>query len=205
MLELFTGATTNGIRAHIALAESGLPFKATKVDFKKKSPAFLKANPEGRIPALLDTAAYDDKPLALSQGLAVMLYIAEKSGNLLPTNPRERAACYQYLMLQATDLGPAFGMGYSAERATGKAGANKIFRDRALNLYKVMDKRLAKSRFLAGANYSIADIAAYPAATYAIKDFAGVAKLKNLSRWAKDIAARPAVKSVEATLKAWAK
>ncbi|MEQ8370165.1 MAG: glutathione S-transferase family protein [Alphaproteobacteria bacterium] len=199
MIELFTAKTTNGQRAAIALLESGLPHKIHVVDFKKKSKAFLKANPQGRVPALADTAA-DGKAITVTQSWAIMNYVADKSGRFMPTTPRERACCQEWLALFATDLAPAFNMAYRigtiAQDGDGKA--KKMFQDRALGYFKQMDGALARSKYLAGDDITLADMAVYPSVVHGLSDFPGVAKLKNLQRWAKTMGARPAVKKAMA-------
>ncbi|MGH7186680.1 MAG: glutathione S-transferase family protein, partial [Pseudomonadota bacterium] len=156
--------------------------------------AWLKANKYGRVPTLMDHSAADGKAMGLDQSAAIMLYVAEKSGRLVPHTPRERAECYRWLMLHANDLGPAFNNSYYMARLPdAPKAAVKFFRDRTERYCRMIDDRLKKTRFLAGDEFSIADCAIYPDATWAVKDFAGAKKLKNLQRWVKEVGARPAV------------
>jgi GST-like protein len=195
MIEAYVGGGTNGQRVVITLEELGLPYKMNKLDFDKnehKSPAYLKLNPTGRIPTIVDTEAAGG-PFVLTQTIAIMLYLADKAGKLLGTSATEKARVEEWMMFQATDLSPGMGVAFFlAERMEPKLPqARPAIKDRIIVLYKHMDDRLAGNQFLAGDGFSLADILAWPMAdTFEHDKFAAYA---NIQRWRKEIAARPAV------------
>ena len=118
MIDLYTAATSNGMRARIALEECGLPYKLNFIDLSKgenKTPQFLAMNPNGQIPVIVDHEGPGGKPLTLSQSTAILLYCAEKSGKFLPKDPAARAAMLQALMSASTDITPVFGAYFGAK------------------------------------------------------------------------------------------
>ena len=197
MIDLYTSGTGNGFRAAIALAESGLPHRVHAVDLAKgeqKTPEFLKRNPAGAIPVLVDSDGPGGTELALSQSGAIVLYLAEKSGKFLPKDATRRALALQWFMQAATDVAPSSGMIFmSGSALPDKSAANTaFFENRLLGFLHVCDRQLAGQDFLAG-EISVADLALYPvvATRKALIDKAG--DLSNLSRWAAAMAARPGV------------
>jgi len=197
MIDLYLAGTGNGLRASVALEEAGLPYRAHKVDLAKgeqRSVDFLKMNPAGLIPVIVDSEGPGGKPLTLSQSGAIVLYVAEKSGRLLPRDGTARACALQWLMQAGTDVGAASGTIFQLEmRAPEKSAANlTYFQSRLLSAFAVVDQHLAGREFLAD-EFSVADIMLYPnfAARKALIDGAG--GLANLQRWAATVSARPAV------------
>lgn len=195
MIEAYVGSGTNGQRVIITLEELGLPYKMNKLSFDKnehKAPGYLKLNPTGRLPTIVDTEAAGG-PFVLTQTIAIMLYLADKAGKLLGKSAPEKARVHEWMMFQATDLSPGLGVAFFlAERMEPKLPqARPAIKDRIINLYQHMDDRLAGNKFLAGDGFSLADILAWPMAdTFEHDKFGGY---KNIQRWRKEIAARPAV------------
>ncbi len=194
MIKLYTWTTGNGLRAAVALAESGLAYEVHKVDLSKgeqKSPEYAKINPTGAIPAIVDSEGPEGKPVALAQSGAILLYVAEKCGKFIPKDPMRRAQAYQWFMQACSDVAGGSGTLFQAENnAPDKSIANlEFFRKRLLNSFKHVDQQLAGRDFVAG-ELSIADLALYP--PYAQRK-ALLPELKNLARWSEKMAARPGV------------
>jgi GST-like protein len=190
MIDLYTAPTGNGMRAAVALAESGLAYKVHKLDLGKgesKTADYLKINPAGSIPAIVDGAQI------VTQSGAITLYAAEKSGKLLPKDPAKRAAAYQWFMQACTDVAPTGGALFQlTNNAPEKSPAIiGFFENRLINMLKVVDGQLAGKDFLVG-ELSIADVALYPAIA-ARKPMAEKAGLANLLKWMDAMGARPAV------------
>jgi GST-like protein len=197
MIDLYTSGTGNGYRAAIALAESGLPHRVHKIDLTKgeqKTPEFLKRNPAGAIPVMVDSDGAGGKEVTVSQSGAIALYLAEKSGKFLPKDTARRAVAWQWFMQATTDVGPASGMIFMSSGALpDKSPANTaFFENRLLGFLRLCDQQLAGREFLAD-EISIADLALYPvvASRKALIEKAG--GMPNLSRWATAMAARPGV------------
>ena len=191
MIELYTAATPNGHKISIALEELGLPYEVHALSFdrqEQKAPEFLRINPNGRIPAIVDDG------FAVFESGAILLYLAEKTGRLLPSDPKGRSLAIQWLMFQMGGVGPMQGQAnvflrYFPEKLQG---AIDRYQHETRRLYEVLDRRLGEAEYLAG-DYGIADIATYP--WVRIHDWAGVAidGLEHLQRWMDAIAVRPAV------------
>lgn len=191
MIELYTAATPNGYKVSIALEELGLPYEVHALSFdrqEQKTPEFLRINPNGRIPAIVDDG------FAVFESGAILIYLAEKTGRLLPSNPRGRSLAIQWLMFQMGGVGPMQGQAnvfyrYFPEKLLG---AIDRYQHETRRLYEVLDRRLGEAEYLAG-DYGIADIATYP--WVRVHDWAGVAVdgLDHLQRWMAALAARPAV------------
>ena len=191
MIELYTAATPNGHKISIALEELGLPYEVHALSFdrqEQKAPEFLRINPNGRIPAIVDDG------FAVFESGAILLYLAEKTGQLLASDPKGRSLAIQWLMFQMGGVGPMQGQAnvffrYFPEKLQG---AIDRYQHETRRLYEVLDRRLGESEYLAG-DYGIADIATFP--WVRIHDWAGVAidGLEHLQRWMDAIAVRPAV------------
>ena len=198
MITLYTWATPNGHKISIALEELGLAYEVRTVDIARGEqfdPGFLTISPNNKIPAIIDDDGPGGTPVALFESGAILIYLAEKTGRLLPGDPRARYETLQWLMMQMGSIGPMLGQAhhfrrfaperipYATERYTKEAG----------RLYGVLDKRLADHEWLAGGQYSIADIATYP--WLARHEWQGIdlAAFPNVRRWFDTIAARPAV------------
>lgn len=197
MIDLYTFQTSNGQRAAIALEECRLPYRVHRVDLAKgeqKAADYLKINPAGAIPAIVDSDGPGGRPLTLAQSGAIVLYAAEKSGRFLPADPARRALAIQWLMFALTDCAPATSyLYYLGAVAPEKSPANlKWLEGRLLAQFRLADARLAGREFLAD-EPSVADFALYPvfATRRALVDAAG--DLPDLSRWGATLAAREGV------------
>ena len=200
MIDLYTATTPNGHKVSIALEELGLPYRVHFVKLRKleqKEPWFLAINPNGRIPALVDREVEGDAEgggFAVFESGAILVYLAEKTGRLMPTDPRGRSRVMQWLMFQMGGVGPMQGQAnvffrYFPEKIPAVI---ERYQNETRRLYGVMDARLAQSEYLAD-DYSIADIAVYP--WVAQHDWSGIdlAPFPHLARWFAQLGARPAV------------
>lgn len=194
MIDLFTAATPNGWKVSIALEELGLPYDVRVLDFaqaEQKRPEFLAINPNGRIPAIVDR---DGGDLAVFESGAILLYLAEKTGRLLPTDVKGRSRAIQWLMFQMGGVGPMMGQaGVFANYFPEKIPAViERYRRESRRLFEVLDGHLATNEYLAG-DYGIADIANW--SWVHVHAFPGVPVdgLEHLQRWTAAVAARPAV------------
>ncbi len=199
MIDLFTAPTPNGWKVSIMLEEIGLPYSVHPIKLhegQQKEAWFLAINPNGRIPAIIDRDAGE---LAVFESGAILIYLAEKTGRLLPTARRPRAEVLQWLMFQMSGIGPMQGQAnvffrYAPEKIEY---AIRRYQNETKRLYRILDQRLADREFIAG-DYSIADIAAWP--WVRIHAWAGVETedLPHLTRWVETMAARPAcIKGVQ--------
>ncbi len=195
MIELFTAATPNGWKASITLEELGLPYKVRRIDFEKreqKEPWYLKINPNGRIPTIVD---HDNGGFAVFESGALMIYLAEKAGKLLPTDVKGRSLVIQWLMFQMGGIGPMMGQAnvfyrYAPERIPY---AIERYQREVRRLFEVLDTRLTDHEFLAG-DYSIADIANWSWVRGYKWSGVTLDGLPHLTRWLEAIGERPAVK-----------
>ncbi|VVP22832.1 Disulfide-bond oxidoreductase YfcG [Pseudomonas fluorescens] len=194
MIDLYTAATPNGHKVSIVLEELGLPYRVHALSFDKKeqkSEDFLKINPNGRIPAIVDRANGD---FAVFESGAILIYLAELSGKLLPTDPKGRSVVLQWLMFQMGGIGPMQGQAnvffrYFPEKLQG---AIDRYQHETRRLYEVLDTCLQAVEFLAG-EYSIADIATFPWVRGHEWSGVEVEGLSALQRWMATMEARPAV------------
>jgi len=197
MIELYFAPTANGLRAAVALEETALPYRTHKVDLAKgeqRTAEFLKLNPAGLIPVIVDPDGPGGKPLTLSQSGAIILYTAEKSGKFLPKDAARRALAMQWMMQAASDIAGTSGTIFRMETSvTDKITANTdYFKQRLLGFFATCDARLAGREYLAD-EFSVADIMLYPnfAARKTLIDQAG--GFANLQRWGAAIGSRPGV------------
>lgn len=197
MIELYMWGTANGLRASVALAESGLEHRVRKVDLTKgeqKKPEFLALNPAGQIPVMVDIGAAGGARLVLAQSGAIVLYVAEKSGKFLPKDGARRAAAYQWFMLGLSDVAAASGTVFLLENAAPEKSAKNVefFKERLVKFFALVDQRLVGREFVAD-ELSIADLTLYP--NYSLRkpllDASG--SFANLHRWGAMMAARPGV------------
>ncbi|MET0341586.1 MAG: glutathione S-transferase N-terminal domain-containing protein [Polyangiales bacterium] len=194
MIELFTAATPNGHKVSIALEELGLAYETRVLDLAggaQKEPWFTAINPNGRIPAIID---HDEDDFAVFESGAILIYLADKAGALLPTETRARSRALQWLMFQMGGVGPMMGQAnvfvrYAPERIPYAIGR---YQRECRRLFEVLDGQLARSEFLADA-YSIADIATYPWVVAHRWAELSIDGLPNLARWLDQLGARPAV------------
>ncbi len=168
-LQLYSLPTPNGVKASIMLEETGLPYEPHKVSFEtgdQMSPAFLSLNPNNKIPAIIDPDGPGGKPLALFESGAILLYLAEKTGSLLPADPARRYEVIQWVMFQMGGIGPMFGQLGFFHKFAGREYEDKRPRDRyaaeSKRLLGVLEGQLGKHAWVAGEDYTIADIAIFP-------------------------------------------
>lgn len=194
MIDLYTAATPNGHKVSIVLEELGLPYTVHALSFDKKeqkSADFLKINPNGRIPAIVDRANGD---FAVFESGAILIYLAEMTGKLMPADPKGRSVVLQWLMFQMGGIGPMQGQAnvffrYFPEKLQG---AIDRYQHETRRLYEVLDTRLQAVEFLGG-EYSIADIATFPWVRGYEWSGVSVDGLSALQRWMATMEARPAV------------
>ena len=196
MITLYTDATPNGRRVSIMLEEVGLPYQVQRITLGKgehRQPGYLKINPAGQIPTIIDDDVADSGKLILSQTGAILIYLAEKSGKLLSKQPLDQARMWEWLALDITDISSTR---FNAFLLTLRAGDSmkecvEILQERAMMFYHLMDARLAETRYLAGNEISIADISAYPWAV--TMRHPQMRSLENLRLWMDRVGQRPAV------------
>lgn len=197
MIELFGDATGNSTRAAIALEESGLRYKPRKITLARgehRSPEYLRLNPTGRVPTLVDAEGPTDERFVLTQSNAIMLYIAEKSGTLLPSSGVERTRALEWFFFFVTDvIAPSLqAFVLSRDSAADHGKAVHRLNERALALYEHVERRLADKPFLAGSAFTLADIAGYTITT-AIEPQLQWGALPLTRRWLERVGARPAI------------
>jgi glutathione S-transferase len=195
MINLYTASTFNGQRVSIMLEETGLPYSVHEIDLAKgdqRQPEFLKLNPSGRIPVLVDHDNAEAEPLVLTQSTAILQYLAEKTGKLLPDSLLARAKVYEWMHFHAVDIGSTVFSAFYLQRLSSpkQIEAAEQLRNRVHELYRYFDEQLAEHEFLAG-SYSIADITALPVV---ISQEQKLVEYPNLTRWVQQLKQRPAVK-----------
>lgn len=195
MIDLYLAGTANGFRASVALEEAGLPYRIHKVDLAKgesHAPEFLKLNPAGLIPVIVDHDGPGGKPLTLAQSGAIILYAAEKSGRFLPKDAVRRAMAFQWFTQGLSDVAATSGALFRMENSVPEKNAanTEYFKNRLLGFFSVCDAHLASHEYLAG-EFSVAELMLYP--NFALRkpmlDQAG--GLANLQRWGAAVGARP--------------
>lgn len=198
MIDLYTWTTPNGRKVSVMLEECGLPYTVHKIDIGKGDqfkPEFLAINPNGKIPAIVDGNGPDGKAISVFESGAILIYLAEKTGKFLPTDPHSRYATLQWLMFQMGGVGPMFGQAHHFIRFAPEKVPYGIERysKETRRLYAVMDKRLSEGAYLAGDFYSIADMATYPWVARHEYHEVDLKEYPNVRRWFDAISARPAV------------
>lgn len=194
-MELYTDSSPNGFKITIALEELGLPYTLHHVRIEEgehRQPGFLRLNPHGRIPVLVDAAA----GITLFESAAILLYLAQKTGRLLPQAPQARWQALQWLIFHAASVGPLMGQRVHFELFSNTRNSEAIDRYRRLTneAFATLDQHLASQPYLAGNEYSIADIAHFGWTHIArIIDF-DFSHHRHLSAWHERVAARPAVR-----------
>jgi GST-like protein len=204
-LQLYSLPTPNGVKVSIMLEEIGLPYEPHLVSFDTQdqlSPPFVSLNPNGKIPAILDPNGPDGRPLPLFESGAILYYLAEKTGQLLPRDAAGRYQTLQWLMFQMGGVGPMFGQLGFFHKFAGKDYEDKRPRDRYVaesrRLLTVLDGRLADRPWLVGDDYTIADIATFPwvrnlIGFYGAREIVGFDDFKHVARSLEAFVARPAV------------
>lgn len=198
MLEVYSWATPNGHKVHIMLEECGLPYRAVPVDIgsgDQFKPDFLAISPNNKIPALVDPQGPDGEPITLFESGAILLYLAGKTSRFLPDSTRGKYEVLQWLMFQVGGVGPMLGQAHHFRiYAPQKIDyAVDRYSNEAQRLYGVMNRRLANSRYLAGPQYSIADIAVFPWLRSWKNQGIDWNDFPHLKGWFDEIDARPAV------------
>ena len=198
MIEVYSWATPNGHKVHIMLEECGLPYRVHPVDIgagAQFEADFLAISPNNKIPAIVDTDGPDGAPISLFESGAMLVYLAGKTGRFLPEDVRGKYEALQWLMFQMGSVGPMLGQAhhfrvYAPEKIDY---AVERYTNEARRLYGVMNRRLAKSRYLGGADYGIADIAVYPWLRSWKNQGIDWTDHPHLKGWYDEIGARPAV------------
>ena len=204
-LQLYSLPTPNGVKVSIALEELGVPYEPHRVDFGREdqlTPEFLSLNPNNKIPAILDPHGPGGRPLALFESGAILLYLAERAGRLLPADPAARWECVQWVMWQMGGVGPMFGQLGFFHKFAGKDYEDKRPRDRYVaesrRLLGVLDRRLATRTWVMGDEFTVADIAIFPwvnnlVGFYAAGDLVGFGDFAHVQRALQAFLGRPAV------------
>jgi GST-like protein len=198
MIDIYSWPTPNGHKVHIMLEEAGLPYRVHGINIRtgdQFKPEFLKISPNNRIPAIVDHDGPNGKPISLFESGAILIYLAGKTGKFLPSDLHQRYAALQWLMWQMGGIGPMFGQAnhfraYSVEKITY---AIERYTNEANRLTHVMNKRLAATPYLAGDEYSVADIAVFPWMRNADRRGINMPEYPHVERWFNAINARPAV------------
>ena len=198
MIQLYAWPTPNGFKISIMLEEIGLPYEVIPVNIgtgDQFKPDFLKISPNNKMPAIVDPDGPEGKPYPLFESGAILLYLAEKTGQFMPSDMAARFRVVEWLMFQMGGIGPMLGqthhfrnyapekIPYAIDRYTKEAG----------RLYGVLDRRLGEVEYLAGDDYSIADMATFPWLRKPEGQGQDIAEFPNVKRWSDAIAARPAV------------
>lgn len=197
-IHLYTAATMNGYKPVIFLEEAGEPYDLTFIDFAKKeqkAPEYLRLNPNGRIPTIIDRANQD---FAVFESGAILWYLAEKFGKFLPTTPRARSETLQWLMFQMAGIGPMMGQAMYFQRIAAPNGQEEPFSikryvDETRRLLEVLNTRLRDREWLAADQYTIADMATYPWARAYVWAKVSIDGLDHLGAWFDRMDARPMV------------
>ncbi len=198
MIDVYSTATPNGHKVHIMLEECGLPYRVHHINIAEGDqfkPEFLAISPNNKIPAIVDADGPDGKPMSLFESGAILVYLASKAGRFLGNTDRERFVTLQWLMFQMGGVGPMLGQAhhfriYAPEKIDY---AVNRYTNEAKRLYGVIDKRLSQSSYLAGDEYTIADIATFPWLRSAKNQGIDWNDYPHAKRWFDEISARPAV------------
>ena len=203
-IQLYSLPTPNGVKVAIMLEETGLPYEPHKVSFDtkdQKSAEFLSLSPYGKIPAIIDPNGPGGAPLPLAESGAILLYLADKAGQFLPSDPAQRYQATQWLMFQMAAVGPMFGQVGFFHKFAGREWEDKRPRDRYVeesrNILRVLEERLQGREWLMG-EYSIVDIATFPwvrnlTGYYGAGELVRIEEFPNVVRAAKSFGERPAV------------
>jgi GST-like protein len=198
MIEVYSWPTPNGHKVHIMLEECGLPYRVIPVDIgsgAQFASNFLAISPNNKIPAIVDPEGPDGQAISLFESGAILLYLASKTGRFLPTSTTAKYEVLQWLMFQMGGVGPMLGQThhfriYAPEKI--EYAINR-YSNEAKRLYGVINKRLASSKYLGGAEYSIADIATFPWLRSWKNQGVELSDYPHLKGWFDEMAARPAV------------
>ena len=205
MIDVYSWATPNGHKVHIMLEECGLEYRVHGVNIgtgEQFKPDFLAISPNNKIPAIVDSDGPDGAPISLFESGAILLYLAAKTGKFLPESMRARYAVLEWLMFQMGGVGPMLGQAHHFRIYAPQQIEYAVNRytNEAKRLYGVMDKRLQHNRYIAGAEYSIADIAIFPWLRSWKNQGIDWSDYPHLKGWFDEIGARPAVQRGVAVL-----
>ena len=198
MIDLYAAGTSNGMRARIALEECGLKYNFHPNDLLKgehKTPQYLALNPMGQIPVMVDNEGPGGKKITMAQSSAIMVYCAEKAGKFIPKDPARKAAMLEAYMSASTDITPMFGAVNTCVRAKEPhVAAGEMFKQRLKGYFKVWDDLLAKRKYAAGDELTIADFSLFAGYWRTRGTFPELVEgMANLARWGKEMDARPAI------------
>jgi GST-like protein len=204
-VQLYSLPTPNGVKVSIMLEETGLPYEAHRVSFDTRdqySPEFASLNPNNKIPAMIDPNGPGARPLALFESGAILVYLADKSGRLMPADAARRYETLQWLMFQMGSIGPMFGQVGFFNKFAGKEVEDKRplqrYVEESRRLLRVLEQRLQGRAWLMGDEYTIADIATFPwvrnlIGFYEAGELVGIKEMPNVTRVLQAFLARPAV------------
>lgn len=203
-IQLYTLGTPNGQKVSVALEELGLPYEAHRVAFDtndQMTPEFLSLNPNNKIPAIIDPDGPGGNPMPLFESGAILLYLADKTGRLIPADPAERWQCIQWLMFQMGGIGPMFGQlghfyKFMADKVKDPYPTDRYARE-SRRLLGVLNGRLQGRTWMMGDDYTIADIATFPwvrtlVGFYGAGDIVGIGDFPEVTAWLERCLARPA-------------
>ena len=199
MIDVYTWPTPNGHKVHIALEELGLPYTIKAVNIRSGEqfqPEFLKISPNNKIPAIVDSEGPDGKPISLFESGAILIYLAGKTGKLLPKKDRDKYVALQWLMFQMGSVGPMMGQ---ANHFRSNAAPERVeyaisrYTNEVKRLHGVMERRLSEAPWFGGAEYGIADIAIYPWLRSSERNGIIWTDFPRVKAWFDKISARPAV------------
>jgi GST-like protein len=198
MIDVYSWATPNGHKVHIMLEECGLSYMVHAVDIgagDQFKPEFLRISPNNKIPAIVDSEGPDGRPISLFESGAILIYLAGKAGKFLPNDVRGKYETLQWLMFQMGGVGPMLGQAhhfrlYAPEKIDY---AIQRYSNESKRLYSVMDTQLSRNAYIAGAEYTIADIAIWPWLRSHKNQGIDLDEFKSVKRWFDEIAERPAV------------
>lgn len=197
MIELHTTSTANGYKASVLLEELGLPYQVRSYDLTKGehlTPEYLALNPVGRLPAIVDDI--DGQRVSVYGTAAIALYLAEKTGRLMPGGAAARARVYEWVGIIASDLSPAYSgqFVFNVIAPQKEPWAIQYYDRLCTRMLQPLDQQLSRTRYVAGDEYSIADVLAYPVAATSMKRYPGsLDGHPHIARWAAEVGARPAV------------
>ncbi len=197
MIDVYTWPTPNGHKVHVMLEECGLPYTVHAVNIgtgDQFKADFLRISPNNKIPAIVDQDGPDGEPISVFESGAILIYLAGKTGRFLPADVRGKFRALEWLMFQMGSLGPMLGQAHHFRHHPTEKNdyAIKRYSNEARRLYGVMDRRLGEHRWLAGNDYSIADIACWPWTRSHARQGVALEDFPNVQRWFDTIAARPA-------------
>ena len=198
MIDLYTWPTPNGHKVHIMMEETGLAYKVIPVDIgagDQFDPAFLKISPNNKMPAIVDPEGPGGRPFPLFESGAILIYLANKTGQFFPSDSEARYTTLQWLMFQMGTVGPMLGQAHHFRAYAPEKIAYAVDRytNEANRIYNVLDRRLGEAAYLVGEDYTIADMAVFPWLRSHERQGVDMSAYPNVKRWFEEIAARPAV------------